>query len=601
MTGRRAAFTASAERRLRAGTLVSLLIAGVCSVQAQGLRPPGAMPVPGGSTLTSPPPATPSAPGTLLPSEQPPTNSHPLGMSPAPTVPSSGLPAGLGPSGRTAREPGTPIEGNPLLVPQVARTTYIEGEIATRATGTDRGRLDRESGKDLILGVSPRLSMRTRGAQVQLDATVGFDHVRYVKHTDDDFTQPRVNLDARTTLVDNLLFVDGGIDIDRRAESPYSAQTADIPSEEQVRTAVYRLSPRLEQRRPSGWNTLLRSDNTWARRSYEQAPTIGQEGDSYSQNTQARFERQPEPFGLGLEAGRELLRYESQDDDVVRIENARASVGVAVTPQFTAWVLGGAERSRFLGRTETDSDVGVRLRWAPLERSVFDAEVRKRFFGTGFNAQWNHRHRNFGFTLAGSREPLTQPEAVQLSGNIGEQFDAMFQSRGYTPSQREALVRAALEAYGLPANLTDPVGLHVNRPQLSTTATGLLSIMGRRSVFVVSAYYRKLVQLRREGDIEVPGLQGDRRQFGGQVSMNFRLTPLSSLDAAWRLDDSRGLGADAFRSSRDQVISLGTTHALSPRTRVNLSVQHHVLETAEPSRPSSASANSATLGLHYRF
>ena len=61
------------------------------------------------------------------------------------------------------------------------------------------------------------------------------------------------------------------------------------------------------------------------------------------------------------------------------------------------------------------------------------------------------------------------------------------------------------------------------------------------------------VQLRREGDIEVPGLQGDRRQFGGQLSMNFRMTPLSSLyrnrrmltgfiggDYRWLIDDGVG-------------------------------------------------------------
>jgi uncharacterized protein (PEP-CTERM system associated) len=597
VTGRRSGLPASVQRRLQTGTLLSLLLAGICSVQAQGLRVPGTMPVPGSSTVAPDPLAPPAVPG--MPEPLP-----PLGTPGAvPAAPPAGVqpPGGSAPVRGLERGLGQPVEGNPLVAPRVSRTTFLEGELITRATGTDRGRLDRESGKDLILGVSPRLSMRTRGARVRLDATVGFDHVRYIKHTDEDYTQPRVNLAAQTTLVDNLLFLDGGIDIDRRAESPYSVQTADVPSEEQVETSIYRLSPRLEQRRPSGWNTLLRSDNIWARRSYSQVPSTGQEGDSYSQSTLARIERQPEPFGFGLEGGRELLRYQDQDDDVVRIENARASVSMAVTPQVTTWLLGGAERSHFLGRSQTDSDFGVRVRWAPLERSVFDAEVRKRFFGTGFNAQWNHRHRNFGLTLSGSREPLTQPEAVQLSGNIGEQFDAMFRSRGYTPSQREALVRAALEAYGLPANLADPVGLHVNRPQLSTTASGMLSIMGRRSVFVLSAYYRKLVQLRRDGDIEVPGVQGDRRQYGGQLSATFRVTPLSSLDASWRFDDSRGIGADAMRASRDQVFSIGTSHAMSPRTRVNLSVQHHVLETAEPSRPSSASANSATLGLHYRF
>ena len=535
---------------LRGGSLVSLLLAGVCSVQAQGVR--GAAEArQTGSVPVLPVDGSASAPG------QPdgPLSVTGAGGNVAPT--GTGAPMLLpGAAGRTGA----------VAAPAVSRNTYVEGEINMRGTGTDRGRLDRESGKDIILGVSPRLSFSSRGAQVRLNATVGVDHVRYIKHTDDDYTQPRINADVQAKVVDNLLFVDGSASLDRRSVSPYSAQSADVPSDEQVKTGIYRLSPRIDHRRPSGWNTLVQSDNTWTRRSGQQVSSDS--GNTYSQNTQARFERVPQRFGPGIEGSHQTLRYEEGDEDVIRLDSARASLGWAVSPQFTAWALGGAERSRINKISETDGDYGARVRWAPLERSVLTAEVRKRFFGTGFNAQWNHRHRNFGFALGGSREPVTEPDAVQLSGNVAQQFDAIYRSRGYSEAQREALVRATLNTYGLPANLTDPVTLRVNAPQLASTANGLLSVMGRRSVLVLSAYYRRL---------------------------------LSGLEAAYRIDDSHGLGSNLGRNSRDQIVSLGTNHALSPKTRVNLSVQHHRLKTDEVSGPSTASANSATLGVNYRF
>lgn len=543
--------------RRRSGTLAALLLAGVCSAQAQNVRTEGEMPVWGDVVI---PPAGPVTPGAA-------TSAAAAAVEPLP----------------------------------VARNRFIEGSVSTAVTATDRGRLDREAGKDLILEVRPRLSVISRGAQARVNATLGVDHVRYINHTNADFTQPVVSADAQTTLVDNLLFVDGGVSIDRRASSPYSTQTSGVSTDELVKTQIYRLAPRLEHRGGSGWNSLLRSDNTWTKRSGTGVGADGQAGDTYSQNTQGSVDRAPEAFGGGIEGSREELRYDDESD-TVRLESVRGKLGYAFSPQFTGWVLAGRERNQFSGLTDTDNDVGVRVRWAPLERSTLTAEARKRFFGNGYNVRWEHHHRHFGLTLGASREPFTQPDSVRLAGNLGEQFDAMYQARGYDQAQRDALVRAALAAYGLPANLTDPVNLHINRAQLATTGTGLLSVMGRRSVFIVSGYYRKLTALTRTDDPVLALASGDVRQMGGQVSVNFRLTPLSSLDAAWRVDDSRGLGVDAFRASRDQIFSVGTTHSLSPHARVNLGLQHHVLESsADTSRPASVSANSATVGLNYRF
>ena len=129
---------------------------------------------------------------------------------------------------------------------------------------------------------------------------------------------------------------------------------------------------------------------------------------------------------------------------------------------------------------------------------------------------------------------------------------------GEDPARRAAevrIVRAALEAYGLPANLADPVGLHVNRPQLSTTASGMLSIMGRRSVFVLSAYYRKLVQLRRDG---VGKRRDQPREIGGSTRRERR-------DAVLRAQRYRRPNAGKF---------IGHAHHAHPRGAAQL--LHHV-------------------------
>jgi len=545
---------------LHRGTLLSALLAAAWPVSAQTTRGTGEQPVPGRSVMT-----------------------------PSPSAP-------LQPDA-----PVSPLVSNPLVLETVPRNFYIDGVIDVRATGTDRGRLDRESGKDILLGVSPRLSLHSRGAQLRVNATVGVDHVDFVKNTDSDYTQPLVNADMQAEIVDNLVFLDGSLSLDRRSTSPFSVQGADVPTEQQVETGILRLVPRVETRNPSGWNLLARSDNIWTKRSSDAVVPTSQTDDSYSQNTFGRLERMPERIGYGIEGGWESLRYQSMNEDVIQLQSGRLSLGMAVTPQFTGWLLAGAERSRFDRTTQTDADYGVRLRWAPLERSVVTAEVRKRFFGTGFNAQWDHRNRDFALSLGGSREPLTAPEAVQLGGNIGEQFDNIYRARGYSQAQREALVRAALVAYGLPANLTDPVSLQVSRPQLATTANGILSLMGRRTVLVLTGYYRRLVELRHSDDPVLASVPGDVRQVGAQLSLNVLLTPLTGLDAFYRIDDSKGLGFDAGRTSRDQVYSIGTTHSLSPKTRVNLSIQHHRLDSNDLVRLNAASANSATLGLTYRF
>lgn len=498
---------------------------------------------------------------------------------------------------------------SPLAPATLPRAWVLEPSVTTRVTATDNARLDNARKNDVYLEVMPRLSVRTQGPRHRLNAMLGADHLSYQRDSYSSRTDPVANASLNSVLIENALFLDAAALIDRRAPSPFSSQGAYVDTSQKVRTQVYTLSPYLQMQPVDGIRAGLRSDNTWTRRSGSGVNTLGSNVDKvYSMNTSGRLEREARPLGAGIEFSSQALRYNDLDD-VLRIENALVSLSYAFDPQFTVSMLGGRERNKFSNtpnsptRTQTDSDVGARIRWTPLERSTLTAEARKRFFGTSYKLQWNHRSPFMGVVLGATREPYTAPNSMRLAGDVAGQFDAIFRARGFDAAQRQLLVRDTLLAYGLPDSLTDPVNLYFNRAQLASTANVEVTLLGRRTVAVLSAYKRRLEQLQRAGDpaaLSVFDL-GDLDQTGGQAAITFKVTPMLSLEATYRHDRSQGLGFNSAQLTKENLVSIGASVKLSPRTRLNFGVQQQQIESTVGGRPPSAEANSAAIGMTHRF
>jgi len=489
------------------------------------------------------------------------------------------------------------------------RSWTIEPTLLVRSVASDDARLDGSGKKDISYELVPSLALRSRGPRHHLDAKVGVDHVAYTKDAYPKRTDPLVDVSLNTVLVPNALSLDTAATAERRASTPFGSQDANTDVNQQVRTQTWRLSPSFQVAPREGVRASVRSDNTWIRRFGEGVNALGGNVDKvYSRNTLAKLEREPRPLGVGLELSDQAVDYNDQSD-ALRLQDALLSVGYAVDPQFTVYLLGGRERSRFSSvpngspTTHTDSDTGLRVRWAPLERSTLTAEARKRFFGNSYKVQWDHRSPFLGLRLAAAREPLIAPDSLRFTGDIRGQFDAIFQSRGFDPAQREALVRSALIAYGLPDSINSPANVYVNRAQLASTANAEVALMGRRTTLVLSAYTRKQEQLHLEGEPAVSVFdQGDLKQTGAQSALSFRLTPRVSLDAAYRYDRTQGVGlTNASQLTKERVTTVGTGLALSPRTRVGLALQYQELDTTVGGRPPSTQATSATVTLFHRF
>jgi uncharacterized protein (PEP-CTERM system associated) len=527
---------------------------------------------------------------------------------PVPELPEANAPLVSGPF--TGPGPATPRPGSVGAAPSAAdRGWLVEPSITVRTIGSNDARLDGSGKKDISVQVTPSVALHSRGPRHRLDAKLGVDYLTYAKDAYPDRTDPVGSLALNSVLVPNVLFLDAGATAERRASTPFGSQNADVDVNQQVRTRTGQLSPYVQVAPTAGVKASLRSDNAWTHRSGSGVAVTGGGNIEkvYTRSTLARVEREPLPLGVGLELGEKAVDYNGQTD-ALRLQNALLSVGYALDPQFTVYLLGGKERSRFSGvpggtpTTRTDSDTGLRLRWAPLERSILTAEARKRFFGNSYQLQWDHRSPFLGLKLLATREPYIASESMLLSGNLASQFDAIYQSRGFDAAQRAALVRGALDAYGLPDTLNDPATLYVNRAQLATTANAEIALMGRRTALVLSAYRRQLEQLQREGEPSVTILTvGDVKQTGAQAALSFRLTPMLSLETAYRHDRSEGLGLNASLQTRERTVSAGTGLLLSPRTRVGLSVQHQELDTTVGGRPPSSEATSATVTLFHRF
>jgi uncharacterized protein (PEP-CTERM system associated) len=584
------------------GVLAAAVLSFVGVVQAQGVIP------------TPLPPIIPrigDAPQKIPPRPAPKTDTGPFPLGEdIPGLLNTELKPNAKFENSSAATTGTSVEGVPAAAaaasaPTVQRSWSVEPSITTRATGSDNARVAGARKKDIYFEVLPRLTLRSEGLRHRLNAVLGASQVAYVKDSYPRRFDPLVNASLNSTVIEKFLFLDASAQIERRPPTPFGAQAASADPADKVRTQTYRLSPYILWRPDGELEASLRSDNNWTKRS-SQAGVVAVGANAvkvFSQNTQARLTREPRPFGGGLEFGDQMLRYDNESS-VLRLQNALVSLGYAIDPELTLYVVGGAERSSFaksLGAdvtSQTDSDVGARFRWAPLERSVVTGEMRRRFFGNSFNVQWSHRSPFLGLKFSAVKEPNTQPDSVNLSGDLVTQFDAVFRSRGFNAAQRESLVRSALNQYGLPDKLNDPVNLYLSRAQLGTIFSAELSLLGRRTVTVLSLYQRKLEQLQRNNDVKLPSATtGDVQQKGLQTALVFRLTPVVSLEAGYRFDRAQSLNFGVQRLTKENLFSVGSSLALSPRTKLTFGLQHQAVNTDG----SSSDSNSATVSMTHRF
>jgi uncharacterized protein (PEP-CTERM system associated) len=489
-----------------------------------------------------------------------------------------------------------------LLVEQQVRPPHLLLQPGVRLLGTATNNSGFEDGVnasgDFIAEVTPQLRFRSRGARHVLEGELELVLLEYARDSQPDRVLPRVHAELTSVLLERWVYFDALLDMDQDAEDPFGAQPVGNSSFNRITTTRARLSPYVRRELSPTLALLARSDSEWTHRRGDFAADDPRR-DSYYRLDRIELVREPTPFGLSAEASHELTEYEGDVESVLDIAALRAVPSYRIDERLTLGVIAGVERSEFSLTESTDPVYGVRALWRPTERTNLNADIEDRFFGVGWNIEFNHRMPWLAINVRLTREPTAQAESVSLggAGDVSSVLDAALTTRNPDPEARARLVRDLIDRLGLPAQLTGPIEVFADYAQLAHTASVTLSYIGRITTVSLTGYSWTFERLTRGPD-PLGLAPDDSKQHGGEVSINRRLGPLSTLDLTLGMSRIQGVGPRAGQSTRDRWARAVFNYQLAPNAWMDVGLRRQLVDS---SLVSSAQETGGFAGLRYRF
>jgi uncharacterized protein (PEP-CTERM system associated) len=427
-----------------------------------------------------------------------------------------------------------------LLAPQARAEIKVVPAVDLRATYTDNVTLTDDNNKhgQFITELTPSLSLDSNTPRLKLRATLASHLYAYLGERVDgtNSSSRELSADARATLVDELLFFDGGASIGQQSTSAFGQQVNQNgysnTNRNEVRT--WRASPYLRHRFGSFAEAQLRYT-----RDSVQSGNLGfasSKGDSVAMTVSSG----PTFRTIGWGA-----MYNRQDvDDSLgrksRAESAEVSLRWRMTNEFSLKGAGGYDKYDFgeVGGQSSGASRAVGFIWTPSLRTSVDASIGKRYFGNSYALTALHRSRNTVWNINYS-DGITTSRAeflgiAQIS--TASLLDRLFVASYPDPVQRRQAVDAYIRATGLPLTLPDKVNTFTNRFLLQRQMQAAVALNGSRTtaVFSLNAVERRAVSNQQSdgallGSVLL-GLNDDIRQVSASFATNYRISPRSAVN-----------------------------------------------------------------------
>ncbi len=455
-----------------------------------------------------------------------------------------------------------------------AQTWRIEPSTRATVTATNNSGYVNgiDTGSDVMVELTPRVTLKGQSARFRLDAFVQADSLIYLNNTVSDELNPRARLALNTTAIERWLYLDVGAGIQQVASNPYvTVSNGSFPSI-RLDTAQYRLSPYLDHEFSPTVSVVYRNDNIWTRRSDTIAAADPRRDSLFQSNTFALTQR-PVPFGYALEANQERTKYTNSPDATLQLAAARAILTYAFDPSLAVGLVYGRERNEFALTTEYDTIRGMRVRWRPSERTDLNASVERRFFDKGWDVLWSHRSPFLAVNVNLNRQPASQPTSflVPAAGsNFRSLVDAAYTTRYPNPVERAVIVDNAIAAFGASATATGPIEAYSDYAQVQQRATVSVAFLSPLTALTFQLFTVKSEQLQRNtaSTVPLPPTVADNTQLGGSVAFNRRLTSTASIEATVSGVKVEGIGASQGLASSSKTVRLTGTQAMGPKTQV---------------------------------
>lgn len=480
------------------------------------------------------------------------------------------------------------------VAPGIKATATTTSNVGMQGSGNET--------MDTVLTITPQVQLLGTGPDYRLTGTVAADMVQYLGRSRADRILPRGQVVLNTRLVDRLFFVDAELGAETTSSTPFDLLGDGATFYNVATTTRERFSPYIDRELSPSSRITARTDQVWTQGRGTGTSLTANDADAHVQTHSVRYDLRPEPAGLRGEFNHQNTRYNDSAASGLTLQTARLSALYAPDPTLTLGLTGGRDAAKYTTNNVSETLRGVSVRWAPSERTVFDALLEKRFFGNGWTVNFTHRSPFMAVSAGLVRQATTYAArlgTLQAGGDVPTLLDAILRTRIQDEALRQIAVQDLIAKRGLPSTLTGPVDLFSRTVQLQQGANVTLALVGTRHTVTFRVFQTRTEDLRGATENSTIGLASDATQRGITVGVSRRLTPDTTADLSLTRTKTDGLGPNVALHSSNSIVRLGATHSLSPRTTLSGAVRH---QTGSSSLIGvNATESAISVGMLHRF
>jgi uncharacterized protein (PEP-CTERM system associated) len=483
-----------------------------------------------------------------------------------------------------------------------AQPSSWSASVLLQETATNNVNLQPSSSAEdaLVTEITPRLAVNHRGPRTTLFGNVSLPVVLYLPSgAASDRVYPAVNLLGDVMVVDNLVYIEGQVNVSQQFFDPFGAQPPSLsnPTNNRYRSDNYRVSPYIRGSTSAGTNYELRNDNVWSNLSGAPISTSNSSYTSFSgvaSNIQTTL-------GWQVSFNYTDTRFNNQQNSLVT-QIYRASPVYRVDPNLRVSATGGFEENQGYATSSRGAIYGVGFVWQPTPNTNVTGDWESRFFGSSYRFSYEHVSPLSVWNLRFSRNITSYPQqlaTVPGGVNVAGFLDSLFIFLIPDPLQRQNAVNQFIQDRGLPATLVSPVNVYTEQILLQQYVGGTIGLIGARNTVFMTAYSARNEPIAASGAVLPPLLAtgNNNVQNGGTIVWTHQLTP--SLSSLFSADGQQTLArGGSVGNTKQGLVRFVLSTTLTPSTTAFAGARYQALQSDVSSDYIEAAV---FVGIGYRF
>ena len=434
---------------------------------------------------------------------------------------------------------------------------------------------------EFYTSVSPRISTTYDGPRLKFTGTYSPTAIIYPSKSDADSWFNSLSAVGTLTAIDNFFYVDANIAISQQYLSGFSPIPIDLGNitGNRVETRSYGLSPYIKGTTGWGVNYEVRNRSTYVETDTSDVPN------SRFLEWLATADKTIGAYSIGADYDRSQTSYVAQGDLITEV--ARLRLGYQINPELRLTIRGGYETNNYSSFGNQSGVIyGAGLDATPTPRTSVSGYWEHRFFGNSYSLSASHRRRLTAFTLSGSRQLSTYPQAL-LSlppGNTAALLDAALTARIPDPVQRQIFVNQFIQQVGLPPFLLNPFIFNTNTVSLVNQVNASIALLGVRNSIVFSAFRASSENIGQPGGTLPPtlSLNSNFTSHGAAADYTYKLSPKSTLDVLLSRTYTKANDQTNTDTTQD-LLRVMVSSQLGVKTTGSLGARYqHILSTVVP-------------------